>query len=109
MSTIVVLEIQKDVFENYLDKNKIKKVSKYYEEFEKRVVSILFESRMAEVELYNIMNDNNLMVEMFTLNHFARNRLINNFETDRPELTLTIMGSDKESKLIKIWKKNVKR
>jgi hypothetical protein len=55
------------------------------------------------------METENVVIELYNLNNFARNRLINNLEEDRPDLTLTIMGASSESKLIKVWKKNDKK
>jgi len=42
----------------------------------------------------------------YILNSFARNRLINNFEEERPELTLMILSCGMDSKLIKVKGEN---
>lgn len=108
MANIVVLEIQRNLISSNIENN-IRTISKFYEVFNDKVVAILLESRMTNAELYNIMSNKQIVIEMYRLNNFARNRLINNFESDRPELTLTIMGCGEDSKLIKIWEKYVKR
>ena len=108
MANIVVLEIQKDLISPTVETN-IRSISKFYETFKDKVIAILLESRMTNAELYNVMSNKQIVIEMYKLNNFARNRLINNFESDRPELTLTLMGCGEDSKLIKIWEKHVKR
>jgi hypothetical protein len=108
MTNIVVLEIQKDLITPAVETN-IHSISKFYEVFKDKVIAILLESRMTSTELYNVMSNKMIVIEMYKLNNFARNRLINNFENDRPELTLTLMGCGEDSKLIKIWEKYVKR
>lgn len=37
----------------------------------------------------------------FKLNNFAKNRLVSNFEDDRPDITLLIMGSGEKSIFVK--------
>lgn len=109
MANIVVLEIQRKLITPSIESS-IREISKFYEVFKDKVIVILFESRMTNVQLYNVMGGNKLIVvEMYQLNHFARNRLINNFESDRPELTLSLMGAGEDSKLIKVWERHVKR
>lgn len=107
MANIIVLEIQKNLISCTVENN-IRFISKFYETFDNKVVAILFETMMTNTELYNIMSNKHIVIEMYKLNNFARNRLINNFESERPELTLTIMGCGEDSKLIKVWEKNVK-
>lgn len=108
MANIVILEVERKLITPLIE-TKIREISKFYEIFRNKIIAILFENRMSEVELYNIIGNKQVVVEMYQLNHFARNRLINNLEDDRPDLTLTIMGASEESKLIKVWEKNVKR
>ncbi len=108
MATIIILELEKSLISPTVDKN-IRAISKFYEIFKNKVIAILLENRLSEIELYNVMETENVVIELYNLNNFARNRLINNLEEDRPDLTLTIMGASSESKLIKVWKKNDKK
>jgi|LakMenE01Jun11ns_1017448.scaffolds.fasta_scaffold7837541_1 hypothetical protein len=108
MTTIFVLEIQKDALP-HSKCLEIKNISKFYNEFDGKVLAIILMSSLTDDHFYSIINDDRITVSVDILNNFAKNRLISNFENDRPELTLTIMGSDSNSKLIKIWGSNVKR
>ena len=108
MATIIILELEKSLISTTVDRN-IRAISKFYEIFKNKVIAILLENRLSEIELYNVMETENVVIELYNLNNFARNRLINNLEEDRPDLTRTIMGASTESKLIKVWKKNDKK
>ena len=108
MANIVVLEIQKKLITPLIERN-IRSISKFYEIFKDDIIALLLEAHMTNVQLYNLMENKEIVIEMYRLNNFARNRLINNFEIDRPELTLTLMGCGEDSKLIKVWEKHVKR
>ena len=44
------------------------------------MIAILLENRLSEIELYNVMETENVVIELYNLNNFARNRLINNLE-----------------------------
>jgi|SaaInlStandDraft_4_1057021.scaffolds.fasta_scaffold11874_5 hypothetical protein len=115
MTNITILEIQNELITSEINRQVIE-VSKFCEQFKDRVISLVISNIQNESLLYNIImdinndyNTNDIVVEIHKLNHFAKNRLITNFEEEKPELTLTIMGSSEDSKLIKIWKKDVKR
>jgi len=103
---MIILEIQKDLVIQFIE-NEIKSISKFYEVFENKIIAILYDSQMKKLNLNVIINEKTI-VETYTLNNFAKSRLINNFESERPELTFLIMGCDKNSKLIKIWTQYVK-
>lgn len=112
MANLIIVELDNSLITPSLENN-IKSISKFYECFKNKTIIILYESNLLSMndiyQLMGVVNIDNVVIDMYLLNNFARNRLINNLEDDRPELTLTIMGCSESSKLIKIWKKNVKR
>lgn len=108
MALVVILEIEKGLITPSIERT-IRGMSKFYEIFDTKIITILYAHNMDNFDLYSMDFGADVYIELYRLNHFARNRLINNFEDDRPELTLCLMGCSEDSKLIKIWKKNVKR
>ncbi len=109
MANIIVLEIDKKYITPKVGMI-IKEMSKFYEIFNSKVIAILYENTPILDDLYNhLFWGEDAYVEIYRLNHFAKSRLINNFEDDRPELTLCLMGCSENSKIIKIWEKHVKR
>ena len=79
MATIIILELEKSLISTTVDRN-IRAISKFYEIFKNKVIAILLENRLSEIELYNVMETENVVIELYNLNNFARNRLINNLE-----------------------------
>lgn len=108
MANIIVLEIDNKLITTSIEK-KILELSKFYEKFNNKSIIILYERNISDVELYSLVENKDISISVYLLNSFARNRLMNNFENERPELTLTLMGASIESKLIKVWTKNVER
>ena len=107
MSNLIVLEIEKNLMTPCIE-YKLKESSKFYDTFDGKIITILFESLMPEILVAYLVEHKNI-VEICKLNQIARNRLMTNFESERPELTLILMGCGKDSKLIKVQEKNVNR
>lgn len=107
MTSITVFEIQKDLISSLIEK-RLRSISKFYDVFDDKVLIILVESFTSDVFIEDIVDRGDIMVESYTLNSFARSRLINNFEKERPELSFILLGCTSESRLIKIWKTNAK-
>lgn len=108
MSKIIILEIQYDLVTSHIEE-KIMKVSKFYDVFGNKIIAFLLEKAMNDSGIYDMITVGGNKVEVYLLNQFARSRLIKNFEITNPELTFTLLGCSEESKLIKVWKKDVKR
>lgn len=117
MAKLIVIVVDLSLIDDTTEKN-IKNISKFYERFKNNILSIIvntpnnfniLQEQISLIKMYNVRDNLSVHVESSYLNHFARNRLINNFEEDRPELTLTLMGCDENTSLLKIWKSDVKR
>lgn len=111
MSTLSVFEIQKDLITPDLE-IRLRDISKFYEVFNNKAIIILIESFISDVLLTTDLLETNktdvddIIIETYPLNMIARNRLINNFIKDRPDLSFILIGCDTDTRLIKIWRRS---
>lgn len=111
MTQIAVIDIEKKLITPLIEK-KIKKISKFYEVYGNKALIILIDSANSPQFLNGLITDlsenGKITIETCILNSIAKNRLINNFEKERPELSFILIGCSDMSTLTKIWNTNAK-
>lgn len=110
-TSLIVFQIHESLFTSHQTLiEDIKKLSLLFQMYnDGSAISIMTNNTdLLNTEVYNLLMENNdsILIEMNTLNTFAKNRLMANFEETHPEITLRVMSSGKSSKIIKLRCKN---
>ena len=107
-SSIVIIQSEYQILQSLTSlAAHIKEQSSFFELYNADIISLISMPRfITEFDKFiSLIEDGRFIVQMVTLNTFAKSRLINNFEDKWPELALRVMSCGKESKIIKIKRK----
>jgi methionine synthase II (cobalamin-independent) len=104
-SSIVIIQVDYTILQE-LPKLAVymKQRSSYFKLYNKEVLCLIsLQIFQKDFQKYLETSGNyNLDIQVLTLNSFAKNRMVLNFEKDYPELALRVMSCDDKSLMVKI-------